>query len=567
MPTGPAFDKVITALEQRGHRVKRHGHYATTWCTHVGADNPSGLSVFDNGSRVKLTCFTAGCDGDTIAESLGMTWRDLYDHPHGEDLATYHYDDRTVHRRPGKQFTQSGVQGPSSTLYQLAAVRAAVARGETIYLVEGEEDVHTLQALGAVGTTAPMGARNFDKADVAPLTGAHVIAIPDRDSEGERWAELVTTALDGVAASLRFAQPAYGKDVSDHAAAGHGLDQLIILDPAADRRAETLGRYPALDLAVLLDPNRPVREYVVGGLIPAGAAVSLAAPAGTGKSLLTLGLALAVSRGRRAFAGLPIPRQRRVLYIDMENTPDDLAERFESFGLRRGDTLGGLTYLSLPALPPLDSRAGADELLAILDAYGLQSGDMVVLDSLQRVIGGEENSADTMRAYYLYTGMRLKKAGLTSLRLDNTGKDVTRGSRGTSGKRDDVDLELVMAPDADDEEKFHVSVNKSRVADISPLTLTRYTDRSGLLTFSTKDDGFRSATNAARDELARRGVPTDATLSQVRDALTGRNFTDRTIRAAAREWRSTPPAVCTTCGLPMTSLGDGATTHPTCEEN
>lgn len=568
--TGPAMYRVITALEQRGHRLRHHGNRATTWCTHDGADNPNALSIFDNGSRVLMHCFTRECTQDEIAESLGLTWRDLYHDPQGDTLATYRYDDgRTVYRKTGKKFHQTGTD-KTPTLYRLSRVTEAVAAGQPVYLVEGEEDVHSLESVGLTATTAPMGARNVDKVDASPLQGAHVIAIRDRDDEGSRWAELVTAKLDGIAATLRIAHSDRGKDASDHIALGGTGDELIYEDADSAQRAATIARYPALDLHAVMDPDRPAREYVIDGLIPAGVSISLAAPAGTGKSLLTLAIALAVSRGQRTFAQLTIPTKRRVLYVDMENTADDLAERFESFGVGRTDALDGLVYLSLPSLPPLDTKQGGADLMAILDAYQLGANDLVILDSLQRVTSGPENDSDTMRAYYLHTGIRLKRAGVTSIRLDNTGKDTDRGSRGTSGKRDDVDLELVMLPDADDDEKFHIRVNKTRLSDQPPLTLTRFINREGRTKFSTKDDSLRNAIRSARTLLDQAGVDPTASIATIRDVLAGRNFTDRAIRIAARERGATaaaPLPACAACGYPMTSLGDGATTHPGCEEN
>ena len=36
--------------------------------------------------------------------------------------------------------------------------------------------------------------------------------------------------------------------------------------------------------------------------------------------------------------------------------------------------------------------------------------------------------------------MALKEAGIALLRIDHAGKDLTRGQRGTSAKRDDVEV-------------------------------------------------------------------------------------------------------------------------------
>jgi hypothetical protein len=55
------------------------------------------------------------------------------------------------------------------TLYRLAQVREAVAAGKAVHLVEGGQDVHAMESLSVVATTAPMGARNFRKVNASPL--------------------------------------------------------------------------------------------------------------------------------------------------------------------------------------------------------------------------------------------------------------------------------------------------------------------------------------------------------------------------------------------------------------
>jgi hypothetical protein len=148
---------------------------------------------------------------------------------------------------------------------------------------------------------------------------------------------------------------------------------------------------PRLDLAALLSADRPPRAWLWWRLIPEKAAVALVAPAGVGKSLLLLALAVAITIGHRAFAGLRISN-RRVLLIDMENTEDDLAERFQSLGVTADDAakLDGLVYQHLPMLPPLDTPAGGQALLALVDGYDIRAGDVVILDSIQRLTIGKE---------------------------------------------------------------------------------------------------------------------------------------------------------------------------------
>jgi hypothetical protein len=257
-------------------------------------------------------------------------------------------------------------------------------------------------------------------------------------------------------------------------------------EPVLDERpgtvmSELLSRFARTDLGELLDPNRPAREYVVEPMIAAGAAVALVAPAGHRKSLLALGVALAVARGDAHFAGMPIPRARRVLYVDMENTEDHLRERLVSFGVTPGDDLGRFILLSLPSMDPLDTAKGGADLLAALGAYELERGDLVVLDSYQRVTQAGENDSDTTRGYYRHTGVHLKARGLTVIRTDNTGKDVSRGARGSSGKRDDVDIEYLLESKGAD--YIEVGVGKARQRGVSGLVLWVRTDADGQTTF------------------------------------------------------------------------------------
>lgn len=305
----------------------------------------------------------------------------------------------------------------------------------------------------------------------------------------------------------------------------------------------TLEKYPTLNLTDLLNPDRPPREWAIAGLLPARASTALVAPAGTAKSLFSLGLAIHLSQGRRHFAGFDIPQARTVLYIDMENTPDDLAERFEDYGLTATDTLTNLHYLSLPRLPALDTPEGGHELRNILDAYHLTPGDLVILDSLQRVTEGEENKSDTMRAFYLHAGIELKRRGLTVLRLDNTGKDTTKGSRGTSSKKDDVDVELVMIRDADDKHKFHIEVTKGRMGDYAnKFTITR-DPNAPTITWSTGNDPQRAAIQECKRFLDDHQFPTTGRGAGGDPAFKftqaqGRKFVRETVRMAQAERRS-----------------------------
>lgn len=216
---------------------------------------------------------------------------------------------------------------------------------------------------------------------------------------------------------------------------------------AAMRRTPPTPRRPLerTDPRTVLDPDRPKPDYVLDPMVREGTLLGLVAPPGSRKSLFLMALSVAVARGDEEFADCRIPHPRQVCYVDMENTKDDYADRWRSFGLSHDDEpLARLHPLILPDLPPLDRAEGGEALLAYLDDNEFGPGDVVVLDSYQRVTEGPENDSDTARALYRHTLHPLKARGLTVLYTDNTGKDVSKGGRGTSSKRDAVDVEYLV---------------------------------------------------------------------------------------------------------------------------
>ena len=177
-------------------------------------------------------------------------------------------------------------------------------------------------------------------------------------------------------------------------------------------------------------------DYVIEPLLPRGRQAGVFSPAGLGKSLVALEVAAAKAKGRSVLGQVPqIPKS--VVYLDLEMTEEDLRERLADLGYGPDDDLSNLHYFQLPALPPLDTVAGGDVLIAIVEKY---VPELVIIDTMARVVEGDENSADTYRDFYRYSGCRLKAAGVALLRLDHAGKDISRGQRGSSSKADDLDL-------------------------------------------------------------------------------------------------------------------------------
>ena len=177
-------------------------------------------------------------------------------------------------------------------------------------------------------------------------------------------------------------------------------------------------------------------EWLAWPLIPRGRAIALYAPAKAGKSTVLLAVVAALAAGQPILGGYTAP-PCRCLYIDMEMTEADLHERLTDLGYGPDTDLTNLNYALLPSLPPMDTIEGAKALLDLVHHTG---AEFVAIDTFGRAVEGDEDKADTVRAFYRHTGLALKAAGITYLRTDHSGKDTSKGQRGSSAKNDDVDL-------------------------------------------------------------------------------------------------------------------------------
>jgi hypothetical protein len=184
---------------------------------------------------VLLKCH-AGCEATDIVAALGLTLSDLFvqspPNGHSRLIEIYPYVDahgtllhETLRYQP-KKFLQRrpdpahpgdyiwNLQGITPVLYHLPQVLAAIARGDTIFLVEGEKDVHSVEALGLTATTNPMGADSSTNGTskrpkwrtsyTATLAGADVVILPDNDEDGQLHVTHVAQKLQGHARRVRI---------------------------------------------------------------------------------------------------------------------------------------------------------------------------------------------------------------------------------------------------------------------------------------------------------------------------------------------------------------------------
>lgn len=291
------------------------------------------------------------------------------------------------------------------------AARRLWERGETA-------DPQTVRAeLGLQGVFDQVGEQRLQEivgAEMVPSKLPSYLRVLSNLAERRRWRQVALT-LDEASRS------------GDRAAVERGLSEL-----AATPLATAGAISPFLDWSGFWAKDRREAEWLFEDVLARGRGHSLFASHKAGKSLFMLWVALQlVSAGAV------------VVYLDYEMTEDDLYERLLDMGVEPGTELERLRYALLPSLPPLDEAAGARALLSLVDSCAASHPEadiVVIIDTTSRAVAGEENSADTIRAFYRWTGLSLKQRGATWARLDHAGKDATRGQRGSSAKGDDVDL-------------------------------------------------------------------------------------------------------------------------------
>lgn len=127
------------------------------------------------------------------------------------------------------------VTGTRRVPYRLAKVLAA----ETVFLVEGEKDVETLEALGLVATCNPggSGSTGLYAQWTGTFAGKHLIILSDNDQPGRKHAAGVAGALMGEAGSVRVPElPGLAEkgDVTDWMAAGGTVETLRELAAKAE---------------------------------------------------------------------------------------------------------------------------------------------------------------------------------------------------------------------------------------------------------------------------------------------------------------------------------------------
>jgi DNA primase len=390
-----------------------------------GIFNCFGCNV--NGGYLAFEMKFSTCDEATawanIAELTGAKQQYI---PGQKPEATYQYLDAAGRlafeklRYPGKRFSQRRPDGKGGWIYKLEGVTRkplynlpSLLVANEIVVAEGEKDADNAAramksctgAAGAfiAGTTNFDGAGKWKDSESVYFAGKRVVIFEDNDEVGKKHAQQVASSIYPFALGVKVIQfpelPPHG-DVSDFLK-DHTAEQLVerIKKTQQWRPAESASRL----LVTGLEFTRTIPDqidWVVDGVIQAGANGMFAADPKAGKSFAAADLAVSLAIGAD-WLDFKITRPLRTALIAREDTPGLTAWRISH--LLRGKTTGILElfgqnlWVNSKQQSPdyrLDIEELHREMIVELKARAIQ---FAILDVLNVLHSADENDNQEMR--------------------------------------------------------------------------------------------------------------------------------------------------------------------------
>jgi AAA domain len=341
------------------------------------------------------------------------------------EVVRFHPKDFRQRAPDGRGGYTWSVKGVRQVPYRLPELAEAIANDHAVFVVEGEKDADNLWALGIPATCNAGGAGKWRPELNGHFAGANVVIIPDNDPPkkhpqtgeimrhpngrqilpGQDHAAQVADALSGIAARVRVLNLAcfwtsmpQKADVSDwlrnggnaitlHELAEHVPDWMVG-DVIAVPIVPQFPLKPFEAITVSLEPN-----YRIKGVFPRIGLAVVWGPPKCGKSFWTFDAIMHVALGW-PYRGLRV-QQGTVVYCALEGGAG-FASRVEAWRKRHlTDYTGGQIPFYLLDIP-LDLVANQKQLVESIQVQLAQSPAIIVIDTLNRALVGDENKSDDM---------------------------------------------------------------------------------------------------------------------------------------------------------------------------
>ena len=207
----------------------------------------------------------------------------------------------------------------------------------------------------------------------------------------------------------------------------------------------------------------PRPEYLVKGVLDAGCLSEIFGPTGCGKSFLATDLGLHIAAGRDWY-GRKV-RQAGVLYVNAEGGAA-IVNRLDAFRRHHGIDLAGIPFAVVIEPTTLLDPAGVNQVIA--DAARVPGLGLVEIDTAARVMPGGDEGAESMSSFVAACDRIRAVTGAAVNVIHHTGKDTSKGSRGSTVLPFGADTVIEVTRDATTN-IASARLNKQRDGAIGPL--------------------------------------------------------------------------------------------------
>lgn len=240
-----------------------------------------------------------------------------------------------------------------------------------------------------------------------------------------------------------------------------------------------------LPLSVGSDGYDQEQDYTLKSYLPANSLSSIYGPSGSYKSFLAVSWACHVAAGMK-WAGKSVSAGA-VMYVVGEGGIG-VPRRIKAWEKKHGVTLNNLYLVNRPVFPV--RREEMQEMIKAARDVKSRTGQpvrLIVVDTLARCFGGnDENDARDMGAFIEGCDVIKRETGATLLVVHHSGKDDTKGARGSSAFRAALDAEFNIRREGDGgaiiltcTKMKDAEEPKQAAFDLRPVEL--FTDRDGEL--------------------------------------------------------------------------------------
>lgn len=245
------------------------------------------------------------------------------------------------------------------------------------------------------------------------------------------------------------------ENLLEHAESYLGIEKVI----------ETQKSEMLIDSITLMEKELPPLEYFIEPLIPKNTLILVGGRPSSFKSMFTLSLVLAISKGVNYMDQFETNKGQKVLLYDLENGKRVMHRRIKYL-------INGNAALDKS---PFELCFDFDKENIEKEREFASKYDLIILDSYRRFLKGEENSSEITDAFYRYFLKPLRDAGKTIIIIHHfrktkpenlTDEDVESLFRGSSDLPAQVDLIFGLLKSSEEVEnkksKFTVSVLKCK---------------------------------------------------------------------------------------------------------